>query len=57
MLKTEHGRLAIEGNTYKEFTGAKLSLIREELSDDEIEQLLRVKFGIFNLDPLEAKNG
>ena len=46
MMKTDGGRLVIDGNSYKEFVGAELSYLREGLSDGEINSLLKEKFGI-----------
>ncbi len=45
-IKTPHGRKTLDGNTYKEFSGAELSLIKEGLSDEELVSVLREKFGI-----------
>lgn len=45
-LKTEKGRLTIDGNTYKEFAGENLVLIKENLSNSQIDGILKEVFGI-----------
>jgi len=45
-IKTPTGRRSLDGRTYKEFSGAELSLIKEGLSDEELVSVLREKFGI-----------
>ncbi len=43
-LKTSSGRKTIDADTYKVFEGEELTCIRENLSDDEINKLLKTEF-------------
>ena len=45
-IKTEKGRLAINGRDYKEFEGEELTYIEEGISDARLRELMREKFGI-----------
>lgn len=45
-MKTEKGRLAINGRDYKEFEGDRLVYIEENVNDERLEALLRERFGI-----------
>ena len=56
-LKTADGRRTIDGNAYKEFTRGTLTYINEDLSNSEIYQLLKEKFGVGKIDYLEDSNG
>lgn len=46
-LKTEKGRLAINGRDFKEFEGGELTYIEENVSDERLDTLLRERFGIY----------
>jgi len=48
-IKTEKGRKTIDGSTYKEFEGEALVQIRENLTDPQIEELLREEFLLSSL--------
>lgn len=43
-IKTETGRKTVDGSTYKVFEGETLKEIRENLTDKEIDQILKTEF-------------
>lgn len=45
-IKTAEGRKSIDGNVYKEFVGNKLSLIKENISDKRLSEILKSEFGL-----------
>lgn len=46
-IKTEKGRKSINDREYKEFIGEEPVLIKSDLSDGELSQILKDEFGIF----------
>lgn len=45
-LKTENGRMSIDGNCYKEFKGVDLDYIEENIPKDRLIEILKSKFSI-----------
>lgn len=46
-LKTDTGRKTVDKDTYKEFAGNEVTLIRENLSHDEMDKVLKEVFNIY----------
>ena len=46
-LKTDTGRRTIDKDTYKEFTGNEVTLVRENLTDAELNEILKEVFNIY----------
>lgn len=49
-LKTETGRISFDGNCYKEFKGADLGYIEENIPKEKMIEILRSKFSIYLSD-------
>ncbi len=45
-LKTKEGRKTINDRDYKEFTGDEVTYIEENMSDERLEQVLWIQFGL-----------
>ena len=56
-LKTPEGRMTLDGNTFKIFSGAELSHIEEGLSNAVICEYLRERFGMLDITEWVDQNG